>query len=83
MQKYHIIQVKNIGPTNANAARVHIKSERFEQWIIIPYANEPGSPSPAIETAVAYLEKKGHKIIGKGEGKDNYYLISNTFEPIK
>lgn len=83
LPNYHIIQVRGVGATNQNPARVQIKSERFEQWIIIPYLNEPGSISPATETAVAYLEKKGFKIIGKGEGKDHNYLISDTFEPIK
>lgn len=83
LPNYHIIQVRGVGATNHDPARVQIKSERFEQWIIIPYPPVPQWMSPAIETAITYLENKGFKIIGQGEGKGFDYLISDTFEPIK
>lgn len=83
LPNYHIIQITHLGQTNTAPARVKLKSELFKQSVTIPFTNEPASIAPATETAVTYLIKKGHIIIGKGEGKDYNYLISDTFEPIK
>lgn len=80
MTNYHILQVKGIGATNTNPARVKIISERFKSSIIIPYTNDPGSISPALPTAIDWLTKHGYEVIGQGEGKDHYYLISTTFK---
>lgn len=77
---YHILTIKHVGATNTNAAQVKIISERFNASKKIPYSNEAGDGSPCLSTAIAYLHKKGFNIIGKGEGKDHYYLISTTFE---
>lgn len=84
---YHVLIVKVIGQTNANPARVKIISERFNQSITIPFTNHPGASSPAVDTALLYIAKRGWEIIGKGEGKGHTYLITNTkgdsFEPLK
>lgn len=64
-------------------ARVRIKSERFEQTIRIPYTNLPGEMSNPVREAKKYLESKGFDIIGQGELKDDYVLISTTFKDLK
>lgn len=80
---FHILIVSTLPATNTLPARVRIKSERFKQAIIIPFDHEIDTASPTIETAVKYLVSKGFNVIGKGEGSDHYYLITNTFEAIK
>jgi hypothetical protein len=83
LPNYHILIIKVIGPTDHEPARVKIISERFKQSIKIPFTNHPGASNPATDSAIEYLEKRGHKLIGKGEGKDHMYIISDTFEPLK
>jgi len=83
LDNYHILQVKCLGATNYRPARVKIISERFRQSVIIPFTNDPGASSPTLHTAQEWLENKGHVIIGKGEGKNCYYIISDTFVSLK
>lgn len=80
---YHVLIVSTLPATNTSPARVKIKSERFRQTVIIGFTNDHSSGSPTIETAVTYLENKGFEVMGKGEAANGYYLITNTFEPIK
>lgn len=80
---FHILIVKVLPATNEKAARVKIISERFEQSIVIPFTNHPGASNPATDTALLYLQNKGFDTMGKGEGKDHMYIITNTFKPLK
>jgi len=83
LQNFHILIVKAIGATNTEPARVKIISERFKQSVKIPFTNNPGASNPATDSAIEYLEKQGYDLIGKGEGKDHMYIITNTFKPLK
>lgn len=83
LSNYHILIVKALPATNTKPTRVKIISERFEQSIIIPFTNHPGASNPATDSAIEYLEKQGYVLIGKGEGKDHMYIITDTFEPLK
>lgn len=83
LPNFHILIVKVIGATNTEPAKVKIISERFNQSVKIPFTNHPGASNPATDSAILWLESKGHKLIGKGEGKDHMYIISDTFEPLK
>jgi len=80
---FHILIVKHVGATNANGNRVKIISERFGESKIIPYSNEAGSGAPALDTAEIWLRSKGCEIIGHGEGKGHYYVITSTFKSPK
>jgi len=84
---FHILIVKAMGATDNKPARVKIISERFKQSITLPYTNHTGASNPAIDTALLFITNKGWNIIGKGEGKDHMYLITDTFndtfEPLK
>lgn len=83
LQNFHVLTIKVLGATNHNPARVKIISERFRQSITIPFTNHPSASSPATDNSIEWLEKRGHKLIGKAEGKDHMYIISDTFEPLK
>lgn len=83
LPNYHIIRVNTTKYSETYGQRVSIKSDRFNQLVLIPFANEAGSGSPSLDTAEIYLKSKGHKLIGKGGGDKEYYLISDTFEAIK
>lgn len=80
---YHVLTASFVSPTDNKPARVKIASERFKQSVIIPYTNEPGASNPTRDTAIIFLQSIGFEITGQGEGKDKYYLISTTFEPLK
>lgn len=80
LQNFHVLKVKYYGATNTNGARVGIISDRFKQRITVPYNHNLNSTA---EIAQDYLEKNGFNLIGKAEGKDCYYIISDTFEPLK
>lgn len=80
---YHLLQIKTLPATNTQPARVKISSERFNQSKIIAFDNDPADAAPTTGTAIRYLQGNGFNIIGKGEGKDHNYLITDTFEPLK
>jgi type II restriction/modification system DNA methylase subunit YeeA len=81
MQNYHVITAIYIGPTNEKGSRIKLHSDRFEQTVIISFNHETFRQTD--EIAIDYLQSKGFDIIGKAEKKDGYFLISNTFEPLK
>lgn len=79
LQNFHILTVKYVGATNKNAAQVKIISERFNQSVKISFQHWNNT----IENAEQWLLNSGFNLIGKGEGKDHYYIITDTFEPLK
>lgn len=81
IQNTHILIVKYLGQTNHNPSRIKIISERFKENITIPYESEHGIDS--CEIAEHWLQENGFNIIGHAEGKDCYYVITDTFEPLK
>ena len=80
MENLHILKTSYLGATNTRGARVKIYSERFRQSVIIPYNYRYNS---AQDIAIHWLQSKGFEIVGKGEGINNMFVISKTFEPIK
>jgi len=78
-KNYHIITVKRLGATNTKGARVKITSERFGDTIILPRNYE----FDTIKDIAINKLKNTHDIVGSGETKDSYVLISNTFEPLR
>ena len=78
MKNYHIITVKLLSATNVKGARVKITSEWFNDTIILPYNYE----FETIKDIAVDKLKDTHDIVGSGETKDSYVLISDTFEPL-
>jgi len=78
-KNYHIITVKRLGATNTKGTRVKITSERFNDSIILPYNYE----FDTIKDIAINHVKETHDIVGSGETKDSYVLISDTFEPLR
>ena len=76
---FHIIKVSFLGTTNFRGSRVKLYSERFKKGKVINYDYAFNS---TLDFATYYLTKKGFQVIGKGEGKDHYYIISTTFESL-
>lgn len=84
----HVLIIKNIMETNNRAARVKIISERFKQFVYIPFTNEPGASTPSLDSAKIWLIRNGHNIIGQAMSKYCYYLICaadefGSFKPLK
>lgn len=86
MKNYHILLVRHKFGFDL-VPRVRIRSQRFEQSVFIPYTNEPGEHVDPVLEAEKWLAKNGHKVIGKGELKDDYVLIvegnDDGFKPLK
>lgn len=80
LQNYHLIRIKYHGATNSRGSRVSMTSDRFSQRIYIDYDYTMSSIK---DMAARDLERKGFEIIGAGELKNEYVLISTTFKPIK
>ena len=84
MEAFHILQIKTLGATDTLPVRISIKSQRFQQHVVIPWNNEAGETLSHWEVSARYLQSKGFEIIGKGEGNSDYdYLITSTFEPLR
>lgn len=77
---FHVLKVKYIGATNYKPSRVSIRSERFEQSKTIEYDHQF---SNTYEIAINWLNENGFNVPGKAEGKDCYYIISDTFKPFR
>ena len=77
---YHVIKAKYLGPTDYRGSRVQLISDRFEQRVTIDYDH---SFNGTKDIAIDWLERHGFNILGAAEAKDGYYIISNTFEPLK
>lgn len=80
MNVLHVLTIKYRGPKNMGGSKIIIKSERFRQTKWISYESNSGD---MFEQASRFLEKIGFDILGTGEGKDCFYLISSTLKPLK
>lgn len=78
---YHVLIASFIGWTAEKPSRIKIRSPRFEQTVIIPFDTDNGIDT--CEIAEHWLQIQGFKVIGHSEGKDCYYIITDTFEPLK
>ena len=76
---FHVIKVYYIGATNSKPSRVKLVSERFKVSKTIEYNHQFNG---ICDIALDWLSKNGFNIIGKAEGKDCYYIISDTFNSI-
>lgn len=80
LTNYHILEVTFISPTNHRGARLKIKSLRFDQSIIIPFDDKlTGIDRMAAE----FLKNRGFNLVGMGESKKGFLIISDTFGGIK
>jgi hypothetical protein len=79
MKNYHVLKIKYYGPTNVSGSRIGIISERFNQRKTIDFRHDLGY---SYEQAEFWLKNNGFGIVGMAEGKDCYYIISDTFEPL-
>ena len=79
IQNYHIITVKRLSATDTKGTRVKITSEWFNNSIILPYNYE----FDTIKGIAINHVKETHDIVGSGETKDSYVLVSSTFEPLR
>lgn len=78
---YHVLIIKYVGQTNYTPSRIKIISERFKHSILIPFDSEHGMDS--CEIAEHWLKEHGFAIMGHAEGKGHYYVIVDTFKPLK
>lgn len=79
LENFHIIKVSYSGATNTRGSRIVMRSDRFKKSKSINYNYEFNN---SLEGAQAYLQAEGFDLIGKGEGKDCYFLISTTFKSL-
>lgn len=80
LNNYHVLKISYLGATNTKGSRIKILSERFKESKVIAYNYEFNN---TCEGAEDYLSKNGFELIGKAEGKDCYYIITNTFKGLK
>lgn len=76
---FHVLTVQYIPSGNYHGAKVKITSDRFKKSKTLPYDHEFRDCG---EIAKDYLKKQGFQIIGKGEKKDGYFIISTTFKSL-
>lgn len=77
LDNYHVLKIKYLGATNNSPSRVKIISERFKDSKTISFNHEYNNIT---EVAAAYLIDKGYDLVGKAEGSDVDYIITNTFK---
>jgi len=81
LDNFHAIQVSYIGPSNTKGSRVSLKSYRFNDSVVIDYDYKYNS---IYDIAEEFFEKRGIKIIGKAEWKDNSFIFFiDKFESLK
>jgi len=80
LDNLHLFNIRFIGASNTRGSRVRIKTDRFQESVVIPYDYKFNS---AYEVAQHYLESKGFNLIGMAETKNGYAILSSTFKPLK
>lgn len=75
----HVLSVDFIGATDYKGSRIKIRSDRFKQTKMIDFNYEYNS---ILGGAIEWLVNNGFVIIGYGESKNGYYVITSTFEPL-
>lgn len=73
----HVIKVTYLSPTINLNSRISLKSERFNTRKIIDFNQKIDG---TLNNAKDYLFKNGFNLIGAAEGKDCYYIITDTFK---
>jgi len=79
LENFHVLEIKFVSCSNG-ASKVRISSDRFGESVLIPWDY---SLNHSLEQAQNYLEKNGFELIGKGETKLGYAIISTTFKGLK
>lgn len=79
MKQQHVIEVTYL----LKPQLVLLRSYYFDQEILTPLNNEPGSITPAVETAQKFLEKRGFEIVSycTSKARTINYIVTNTFKP--
>lgn len=77
----HVLKVHYIPQTNDKPARIKIFSERFRHGVTFSWDGDFGKDT--CEQAEHWLQKKGFNIIGHAIPPDFYYIITDTFQPLK
>jgi hypothetical protein len=81
LPNYHAILVSYIGASNTKGSRISLKSYRFNDSIILNLDYKFNSIADQVEE---FFEKKGIKILGKAEWKNNdYVFFIDKFESLK
>lgn len=75
----HVIKVTYLGPTNSRGSRVKMHSERFQKGKTIGYDYQFNN---SLDIAKDYLIKNGFELVAQAEGKDCYYIMTNTFKSL-
>lgn len=76
----HLLEVKYIGASNHKGSCTKITSQRFKDSVTLNYSHEYNS---SLDQAIAYLERIGYTILGKGETINGYFVIVQEFTNIK
>ena len=80
---FHILLIKHIGEGLNTPAKVKIISERFNQSVSFSFWDNQFEGDYTRDKAQSWLKLNGFNVIGTGEGKGHYYLITDTFKPLK
>ncbi len=77
----HVLIVTYIPQTNFDPAKIKIFSERFRHSVVFSWDGDYGKDT--CEQAEYWLKKNGFNVIGHAVPPDFYYIITDTFEPLK
>lgn len=76
---YHILLVKYLPYSGSKDSRISIRSARFKETKVIDFTSDGGN---TLEQAEVWLLSNGFEVVGHGEAKDGFYIVTSTFEPL-
>lgn len=78
--RLHVIEVTFLPKTETVVLISHYRTEEYA----IPLNNEPGSITPALDTAKKYLATQGFNILGycAGKGGGTNHIVTDTFKSL-
>ena len=80
LTNFHGIHVKFLPATDYKGERVRLKSDRFNQSVIFGYSY---NHMTVRDDGVDWLKEHGFNLVGQFETKDGYYLLTDTFKPLR
>ena len=83
MPRLHILKVTVLPAKKGRPVRVKIASEFWNQAVVIPFDNYPGSDMPKVETAINWCLKNNFHVIGWENANNHAFIVSSTIQPIR
>lgn len=81
MKNFHLIRVEFVASIN-KPDRIKLTSDRFIGHKKVWLNSNDYNGEPIYEIAEKWLSENDFEVLGRGQGKNCFYIVTNTFKPL-